>query len=146
MRLSFIVFAALVLACTLVHAHVNKTPTEVKAMVDGGESEMVIDVREEWEFCSEELAPPGHVIGSTNMPWESGYFGAHYGELPTDRNLILVCQSGYRSNLAANLLDAAGYTFVYDMLGGMNYWEWDTETCDSAVEPGTWSAIKALYR
>jgi rhodanese-related sulfurtransferase len=146
MRLSGVGFGVLMLACTLAYAHVDMTPTEVKAMVDAGECDVVIDVREEWEFCSEEFAPAGHVTGSINMPWDSGYFQAHYGELPTNQVLVIVCQTGYRSNKAANLLDYMGYPSVSDMLGGMDYWEWDTETCDSAVEPGTWSAIKALYR
>jgi rhodanese-related sulfurtransferase len=146
MRITAIVFVSLILAWTLAYAHVNKTPTEVKAMLDAGTGDIVVDVREESEFCDDEVEPPGHLTGAINMPWDSGYFQTHYSELPTDQDLILVCQTGYRSNKAANLLDAAGYTAVFNMLGGMDYWEWDTETCDSAVEPGTWSVIKALYR
>jgi rhodanese-related sulfurtransferase len=129
-----------------VYPHADKTPTEVKAMLDGGLNRVVVDVREESEYCSEALEPPGHIIGSINMPWNSGYFQDHCCELPMDQDIIIVCQSGYRSHLAACFLDVAGYTEVFDMLGGMSFWEWDSEGCDSGVEAGTWGGIKALYR
>jgi len=115
-------------------------------MLDVGLDGVIVDVREELEFCNEVLTPPGHIIGSINMPWDSGYFQDHCSELPMGQDVIIVCQSGYRSHKAANYLEAAGCTTVVDMLGGMNYWEWDTEICGSAVESGTWGAIKSLYR
>jgi rhodanese-related sulfurtransferase len=146
MKLSCIVFLLVLLACFPAYPHADKTPTEVKAMLDVGLDGVVVDVREESEFCNTTGDPPGHIIGSINMPWNSGYFQAHYGELSMDQDVIIVCGSGYRSNLAADFLELAGYTTVYDMLGGMNHWEWDTEGCDSAVEPGSWSAVKALYK
>jgi rhodanese-related sulfurtransferase len=146
MRLAALTFLIAMFACVSAYSHTDRTPTQVIAMLADGGEYVVVDVREEWEFCDNEGEPPGHIIGSINMPWDSGYFQAHYGELAPDQNLIMVCLSNYRSNLAARFLDMAGYTAVFDMLGGMHYWEGDTESCDSAVEPGTWSAIKALYR
>jgi rhodanese-related sulfurtransferase len=58
----------------------------------------------------------------------------------------VVCWSGYRSHFAANFLEGVGFTGVFDMVGGMRYWEWETEGCDSAVEPRVWGAVKALFR
>ncbi|MFH1314666.1 MAG: rhodanese-like domain-containing protein [Candidatus Eisenbacteria bacterium] len=146
MKPSFIAFLLVVFACLPAYPHADKTPTEVKAMLDGGGEQITVDVREELEFCNTTGEPPGHIMGSINMPWDSGYLQTHCGELPMDKDIIVVCQSGYRSNMAATYMELAGYTAVFDMLGGMNYWEWDTESCDSAVEPGTWGAVKALYR
>ena len=49
---------------------------------------------------------------------------------------IVVCRSGNRSNTAANFLDGVGFTNVFDMLGGMNAWLWETVNCDAASTPG----------
>lgn len=139
------------LTFTLAYSHTDVTPTEVKAMLDAGGDIVVIDVREESEFCDSTYSPPGHIAGAINMPWNSGYLQAHYGELAADDTTIVVCRSGNRSNSAANFLDGVGFTNVFDMLGGMNAWDWETETCDySGVLPpcqrDTWGTVKALFR
>lgn len=74
--------------------------------------------------------------GAINMPWNSGYLEAHYGELPADEEIIVVCRSGNRSNTAANFLDGVGFLSVFDMTGGMNQWLWETELCPQASVPG----------
>ena len=43
-------------------------------------------------------------------------------ELPTDRPLVLNCRTGYRSSLAASLLAGAGFTAVFDLVGGIEAW------------------------
>jgi rhodanese-related sulfurtransferase len=42
-------------------------------------------------------------------------------EVPQDKPVVLYCRSGNRSNQAAQLLDRAGYTQIYD-LGGIVNW------------------------
>jgi hypothetical protein len=70
------------------------------------------------------------------MSWNSGYLQAHYGELDPGRTTIVVCRSGGRSNAAANFLDGVGFTSVFDMLGGMSAWLWETQNCYPASVPG----------
>lgn len=43
--------------------------------------------------------------------------------LPQDRPLVLVCKSGVRSARAARQLEAAGFTRVFSLTGGMMQWE-----------------------
>ena len=106
-----------------------------KAMLDAGGDITVVDVREEAEFCDSTYQPPGHISGAINMPWYSGYLEEHYSDLAPDDTTIVVCRSGARSNAAANFLDGVGFTNVFDMLGGMNAWEWETEECPAASIP-----------
>ena len=134
------------------HAHTDLTTAQVKALLDAGGNIVVVDVREESEFCDSTYTPPGHITDAINMPWNSGYLQEHYNELAPDDSTIIVCRSGSRSNSAANFLDGEGFTNVFDMLGGMNAWTYGTELCDFAgvVPPTpnaeTWGRIKALYR
>jgi rhodanese-related sulfurtransferase len=130
-----IAFLAGVLAHGLSYSHTNLTPSEVKAWLDTGDTVIVLDVREESEFCDSNYSPPGHIPGAINMPWNSGYLQAHYSELPPDEDIIVVCRSGNRSNTAANFLDGQGFTSVFDMTGGMNAWLWETENCPVASVP-----------
>lgn len=116
-------------------AHTDKTAAQVKAMLDAGGDLIVVDVREEYEYCDSTRQPPGHIIGAVNMPWNSGYLQAHYTELDPTRVTIVVCRSGGRSNSAANFLDSVGFAQVFDMLGGMNAWLWETENCSTAGVP-----------
>ena len=44
-------------------------------------------------------------------------------ELPLERPVIAVCESGYRSCIAASLLERAGVASVGDFAGGMAGWE-----------------------
>jgi len=40
-----------------------------------------------------------------------------------DSHIVVYCQSGHRSNIAANTLMNLGYTNVYNVEGSMNAWE-----------------------
>lgn len=40
-----------------------------------------------------------------------------------DSHVVVYCQSGHRSNIAAETLMSLGYTHVYNVEGSMNAWE-----------------------
>jgi rhodanese-related sulfurtransferase len=107
--------------------HVNITPQTAKDMIDTNSELIVVDVREESEFCDE----GGHIPGARNYPWNSGVFEQRYDELPVDGDILLVCRSGHRTTHAAEFLDSKGYSSVYNMDGGMSAWEWGTAGCES---------------
>ena len=91
----------------------QRTPAEVAAMVERGEA-TVIDVRgrAEWEA--------GHLPDVPNIP--VGFLTEHLDELPTDRPVVLNCQGGSRSSIAASVLHARGLTNVVNMSGGYGGW------------------------
>lgn len=80
-----------------------------------GGSPMVLDVREapEWEA--------GHIPGAQHIPAGVIARGETDG-LPRDREIAVICGTGYRSNVAASLLQARGYDNVVTVPGGMEAW------------------------
>ena len=58
--------------------------------------------------------------GVPNVPL--GYLRDHLGELPTDRPIVLQCQGGGRSSIAASLLRAQGVKNVINLAGGYSGW------------------------
>lgn len=42
--------------------------------------------------------------------------------VPLDEHIVVYCQSGHRSNIAAETLADLGYTRVYNVRGSMNAW------------------------
>jgi hydroxyacylglutathione hydrolase len=89
------------------------TPTELAALRRRGEA-VVVDVRgrAEWEA--------GHIPGVPNIPL--GYLADHLEALPRDRPLVVLCQSGARSAIAASLLRAHGFGNAANLQGGLAAW------------------------
>lgn len=74
----------------------------------------LIDVREEWEFGR------GHAKGAKNIPLSQ--LGKRVGEVPRDRDILLICQSGNRSLSAARLLQRQDISRVFNVSGGTSAW------------------------
>ncbi len=75
----------------------------------------VFDVRFEGEWRQEAIP------GTTNIPLNQ--LRQRIAEIPTDRPVVVYCQSGQRSSTAASLLAQAGYTQVLDLIGGIAAWK-----------------------
>ncbi|HEX5972938.1 MAG TPA: rhodanese-like domain-containing protein [Gemmatimonadaceae bacterium] len=90
------------------------TPGEAAARLERGEVE-VIDVRgrTEWEA--------GHLPGVQNVPL--GYLADRLDALPSDRMVVLQCQGGGRSSIAAALLQSRGVKNVANLAGGYSAWQ-----------------------
>ncbi|MFO7261171.1 MAG: MBL fold metallo-hydrolase [bacterium] len=75
----------------------------------------VVDVRgqAEWEA--------GHIPGVPNIPL--GYLTDRLEEIPRDRPVVLQCQGGGRSAIAAGLLQARGIERVLNLEGGIEEWQ-----------------------
>jgi hydroxyacylglutathione hydrolase len=73
----------------------------------------VIDVRSEAEHAG------GHVSGSLNIPLP--HLEERLCEVPPGP-VVVHCEGGYRSAIAASLLSRAGRTDVMDMVGGFKAW------------------------
>lgn len=76
---------------------------------------LVVDVRELGEVVA------GRIDGAVIVPLSQ--FVARFRELPIDRPLMIVCQSGYRSGMAAAFLAANGYPDATNVAGGMTAWQ-----------------------
>ena len=61
------------------------------------------------------------VPGSVSIPLN--HLAERVGELPKDRPLLVYCAGGYRSSIAASLLQQHGFTHVSEIAGGITAWE-----------------------
>jgi hydroxyacylglutathione hydrolase len=74
----------------------------------------IIDVRGATEYAA------GHIAGSRNIPL--GYLAQRLDEVPVFGEVVVHCQSGTRSAIAASLLAAHGRHTVSDLVGGLDAW------------------------
>ncbi len=74
----------------------------------------ILDVRTNREWQNGRIAGAQHIV-LEDLEQNSPH-------LPQDRPLIVVCGSGYRSNIAASLLAQRGFAQVSSMAGGMAAW------------------------
>lgn len=82
----------------------------------GAADVVVIDVRGRSEWEAERL--PGV---DRNIPY--GHIAAHTADLPRHGMLVLHCETGSRSAIAASVLAAAGFRNVYNLAGGLLAWQ-----------------------
>jgi len=86
---------------------------------------LVVDVRTATERAQK------HVAGSVHIPLN--HLMQRLSEIPRDRPVLVHCAGGYRSSIAASLLQRAGYTRVSELAGGVTAWDDDAER--AAVGP-----------
>ena len=75
---------------------------------------LVVDVREPLEYAG------GHLPGALSIP--QAELALHLGELPRDRDLLVVCEGGTRSARAARFLKQTGFSRVTNLVGGTGAW------------------------
>jgi len=90
------------------------TAEQAHAIMAQAESFVLLDVRTAAEFGQ------AHIGGAWSMPYDE--LSARTAELPAQDKLILIyCQSGRRSAIAAATLAGLGFSAVHDF-GGINDW------------------------
>jgi rhodanese-related sulfurtransferase len=90
-------------------------PRQLQArLAQPGEKPLLLDVREPWEFqlCAlddAQLIPMGQIP-------------ARLQELDPQREIVVVCHHGVRSNQVAYYLARQGFTRLYNLAGGVDAW------------------------
>ncbi|MFZ5854198.1 MAG: MBL fold metallo-hydrolase [Chloroflexota bacterium] len=87
-----------------------RTADELEPEITGG-GVHVLDVREASEWRS------GHIAGAIHIP--GGALPRRLDDVPADRPLVVVCGGGYRSTVAASVLERAGRTRLINLIGGV---------------------------
>jgi len=86
------------------------TPDEAVAMIKADEW-TVIDVRTPAEY------EQAHIVGAINIDVEAPDFADRMAELDPDEPYLLYCRTGRRSAIAADQMNAAGFTDITDAAG-----------------------------
>ena len=89
------------------------TVKELKARRDAGEDIFLLDVREPYEVQIAQIG--GKVIPQNDVP-------QRLAEIPRDREIVVHCRSGARSQRIAEFLKQSGYQNVVNLAGGILAW------------------------
>ncbi len=89
---------------------------EVKNKLENKESFLLIDVREESEWMEGKI-PEAIYLGKGIIERD-----IEAREPDKEKKMVLYCQGGYRSALAADSLQKMGYKNVFSLRGGFGEW------------------------
>jgi sulfur-carrier protein adenylyltransferase/sulfurtransferase len=94
----------------------EQPPAELKKRLDAGETVVVVDVRDPDEYRD------GSIDAATNI--SRGFLEFRIGTVAPEPStpVVLYCQTGLRSMLAAKALHDLGYTNVINLQGGFQRW------------------------
>jgi rhodanese-related sulfurtransferase len=81
---------------------------------DAGAVPVVVDVRSAAEHAA------GHLATGLNIPLT--HLAERFGEIPSGRPVVVHCEGGYRSAIAASLLQKLRVGKVHDLVGGYKAW------------------------
>ena len=86
---------------------------DLKQRIDAGEDVFILDVREPYEYQIAQIG--GKLIPQNDVP-------QRLAEIPRDREIVVQCRSGARSQKIAEFLKQSGYPQVVNLAGGILAW------------------------
>ena len=103
------------------------TAVALSEQLAGPGAPTVVDVRSEKEWAAR------HLPGSVNVPLN--HLRERAAEIPANRGVVVHCEGGYRSAIAASILAEVGRPDVLDMVGGYNAWAASKLPVETAPTP-----------
>jgi rhodanese-related sulfurtransferase len=105
-----------------------------------GDSLILVDVREVYEYRAGHIAEPAGQLPLTpaNMPYSSSVLTQEYDRLPRSIDIVVYCASGGRSAAASAFLEAKGFTRIYNMSGGFSGWTYEIRKEGYGDHSGKW--------
>jgi rhodanese-related sulfurtransferase/glyoxylase-like metal-dependent hydrolase (beta-lactamase superfamily II) len=91
------------------------SPALAAELLAGPHAPLVVDVRSAKEHEQK------HIAGSISLPLT--HLTERVGELPQNRPLLVHCAGGYRSSVAASILQEKGFSQLQELAGGIAAWE-----------------------
>jgi hydroxyacylglutathione hydrolase len=100
---------------TLMTGTTRVTPAEAAAALASNTPPLIVDVRapREWQ--------KSHIAGSVNIPLN--HLTERIAEVSSDKPVLVHCAGGYRSSIAAGLLQLHGRRKLTELSGGITAWE-----------------------
>jgi rhodanese-related sulfurtransferase len=96
------------------------TAVQLKKFLEQTEDPPVLlDIREPWEFQT------CHIEGAIHIPM--GQIPTAYKDLDADKQTVVICHHGMRSQQVAQFLEKAGFTNVINLTGGVDAWARDVD-------------------
>jgi rhodanese-related sulfurtransferase len=114
------------------------TPVEAAAAAAGGG--LIVDIRSTSDRERDGIVPGSLHIPRTVLEWRAEPDGAYRSPWlsPVDEPVILICDHGCSTVLAAAVLTELGYTRAGDVIGGFAAWlAAGLPTCEAPARPHT---------
>lgn len=99
------------------HNTLLSTEEAQKLMSDEGSNLLILDVRTPAEYGG------GHIANAQNVDFFGPVFEQEINRLDRDRPVLVYCQTGRRSEAAAQILKKADFKKIYDLKGGIKAWK-----------------------
>ena len=100
--------------------YTNLTPPQTsRLLLENEDNVRIVDLRET------ETYEKNHINGSISRPIDDflkEIFEGTYSSKKTDLKIVLVCDTGQLSKVAAAIMTEEGFTQVYSIKGGMRRW------------------------
>lgn len=103
-------------------AVIQLTAQELKNKIEANEELFLLDVREPFEFRY------AHIESSVLIPLN--HVPQNLDAIDADKEVVVICHHGIRSQQAANFLMQVGFKKVGNLLGGIDAW---SLACDHSV-------------
>jgi rhodanese-related sulfurtransferase len=91
------------------------TVIELQEQLARADRPYLLDVRSPQEWKAR------HIDESWNIPLQN--LATRLSEIPRDQTIVVYCSSGYRSSIAASLLEHQHFFNIIDLTGGVEAWE-----------------------
>lgn len=93
---------------------VSQIGTDALRKIIKNNNYQLVDVRTPFEYQA------NHIKGFKNIPLQQ--IKQRHQELSKEKEVVVICQSGMRSNKAARLLKKVGFQKITNVRGGMSAW------------------------
>jgi rhodanese-related sulfurtransferase len=98
------------------------TPQQLQQNLNENQELVLLDVREQHEYDY------AHIDGSVFIPL--GQLPKRFQELEAEKDIVVICHHGMRSQQACLFLQQAGFERLYNLKGGIDAW---SLVCDPLV-------------
>lgn len=101
---------------------IQYTPQQLQEKLSENPQLLLLDVRENNEFAY------AHISGSLHIPLHQ--IPGRLSDLDRDRDIVVICHHGMRSQQACQFLQHSGYDRLFNLQGGIDAW---SLVCDPSV-------------
>ena len=91
------------------------TPQEALELMEN-EDVIILDVRTSWEFTE------GHIKNAKNLDFTDPDFNDNLQKMDKNKKYIVYCKTGRRGGMALETMEEAGFSNVYNLIGGYDGW------------------------
>ena len=91
------------------------TPQEALKLMEN-EEVIILDVRTSWEFAE------GHIKNAKNLDFTDPDFNDNLQKMDKNKKYIVYCKTGRRGGIALETMEGAGFSNVYNLIGGYDSW------------------------